>query len=187
MPDLSGMSSVARGLPLSAENAVRDRVDPDAEPRDAVASENAEHGGREDHDHMARAHVREHAEVITHANRDEDPQHREEFPLLKQIGLARFPDDYGNGRHRRVRGEIPRLDILQPAVDRADDAHGQPDHQDGAAAERTIEKRNRVEIRDTDIGLAGAEDGRKRCRQSSGGPLKGSSDIHRVGEWTGPT
>jgi len=72
---------------------VRNGVDPDAEPGDAIASQDSEDRREQDHDDPPHRHFRKHSEIISHANRDENPEHRQEFSLLKQVGLAGFPND----------------------------------------------------------------------------------------------
>jgi hypothetical protein len=123
--------------------------------------------------------VRQHAEIIAHADRDQDPQHRQKFPLLEEVRLARFPDDLGNCRHRSVHRQFFRLQVLHPAVDHPDGADCQADHEDGRAAQGAIKERDRPQIRYSDVGFARMQGGRRGRRQSSGAPFKGVGEFHR--------
>ena len=121
MPACSGMKSVLSELPLSEAKAARrvgGGVDADAEPRDAVAAEDAENRTRQDHEHRAEGFFLQTFEIINHADRDENPERGEKFSLLEQIGFAGFPDDVGNVAHGFVDWQRARLFVLQQAEQR---------------------------------------------------------------------
>jgi hypothetical protein len=115
-------------------------VDADAEPGDAVAAEDAEHRGGEDDRDVAGGVVREHAEVVGHADRDEHPEHGEELALLPEVGLAGFPDDLGDVGHGLVDGQALGLEVLHPAVGDAEGADDEAEHQHVHAAEGAVEE-----------------------------------------------
>jgi hypothetical protein len=99
--------------------------------------------------------VREHAEVVGHADRDEHPEHGEELALLPEVGLAGFPDDLGDVGHGLVDGQALGLEVLHPAVGDAEGADDEAEHQHVHAAEGAVEEAHRAEVGDLDVGLAG--------------------------------
>ena len=129
MPACSGMNSVFERVAFErGERGARvgGGVDADAEPRHAVAAEDAQNGAGQDHQHLRNGFVLQPGEIINHAQRDEHPERGEEFPLLEQIRLAGFPDDVGDLAHGPVDRQRAGLGVFQKSERRADGADGQP-------------------------------------------------------------
>jgi len=181
--------------------AVRGRVDPDAEPRHAVAAEDAEHARREDDADAAPAHpwmlfiralLPQIPEVEKDADSDQDPETDEKFALLEQVALAGLPDDVGDARHRLMDRQRLRLDVLVPTEERRHDADDQAAiHEVGAVHLHAEDVEiGDVDGRDVEIGLAGEGGPREseRGERGDGGKDRRPWECecsHGVGKWAG--
>jgi len=108
MPERRGIPRVASGLPLSAENAVRELetvFDADAEPGHAVGTQDAENRAEQDYNDLAQSLVLQAHEVVGHAGGDQQPQYGEEFALSEQVRLAGLPNGVGNLGHALMHRE----------------------------------------------------------------------------------
>src|SRR4030065_162960 len=108
IPDFIGVSMVGKGFPAEAGEGgpgVGVRVDPDAEPRDAVAAQDPDDAEDDDDDDLDGGVVEQEAEVNHHDRGDERPQDRDKFPLRDEGGLAGFVDQIRNFKHRLVNGK----------------------------------------------------------------------------------
>ena len=111
------------------------RVDPDAEPGNTVGTEDAQDGRQEDDEDIAHGHAAEGFEIIHDAECNEYPESDEELALLENVSLAGFPDGVGNGQHLAVCRQVLGLDVLYVAEDHADDAHQEPEVENGHPAD----------------------------------------------------
>ena len=72
---------------------------------------------------------------------DQHPEQHEEFSLLRQIGFARLPNHVGDAAHRLVNRQRPATHKFPSTEQRANRADGQPQIQQGVAAQTDARKR----------------------------------------------
>src|SRR5262249_33944280 len=89
---------------------VREGVDADAEPRDAVAASDADQAEEEDDRDLQRGEVLQHAEVEDHDDPDENLEDQDELALRDQVRLTRLVDQLGDLEHRAMHGQVSKLD-----------------------------------------------------------------------------
>jgi len=156
--------------------AVGLRVDADAEPRNAVGAQDAEHAGREDHGDVTESLVLEVPEVEDDRRGDQDPEDGKELALLDDVALARLPDDVGDREHRLVRGQRHGLAVLQQAEERAEDGDDDAAPEDVTAGEAGGHL-DGPHVRQLQVGLAGerhrGEREGQQVRQHRGDPREG--------------
>jgi len=179
------MSAILVKMPPQMRRAEAPRDSPMAKPMKHRAGEFAREK-REDADHeeqlagdeqQAHAHAgaqrdAERAQGVSvkggecRAGGDESPESDEKFPLLGEVGFARFPNDLGDGGHRRVHGQAFGLYVLPEAERAAEGAHDESCHQHDRASDIAAEEleRDGVEVGDLDIRFAGLS-----CRNKNGG------------------
>ena len=102
---------------------VRERVDADAEPGDAVAAGNADEAEEQDDGDPERPEVQQRAEVERDDRADEQLEQQDELALRDQVRLARLVDQLGHFEHRRVHGQVLELRV-------EDQPEQQPEHRD---------------------------------------------------------
>src|SRR5207247_10474390 len=64
---------------------VRDSINPDAEPGDAVRTKNAENRAKENDNHSAEEFMLQTQEIIKHAHRDQNPEDGQTLSLGEKI------------------------------------------------------------------------------------------------------
>ena len=126
-------------------------VDPDAEPRHAVAAGDADQREKQDdrqgQDDRLTGHRRQPTEIRGDDDRDEAPQDQDELALGDQVGLARLVDQLGDLQHAAVHGKV--LQLLE-----RHEAEQQPQRADDQSAQEqrvpvdAPEKCHRGQIRD---------------------------------------
>jgi hypothetical protein len=126
-------------------------VDADAEPRDAIAAEDADDREGEDGDDLGRTELLEDAEVQAHDGGDEDPEQRDEAALRLQVGLAGFIDQLGDLPHRAVNLHVLELVRDDQAEDHAEEADDEAAHQQRSAVHP--QELHRCEIGQFESGL----------------------------------
>ncbi len=137
------------GIRLAAQRGerrarVRERVDADAEPGDAVAAGDADQAEDENDDDLVDREVLQHAEVQRDDRADEDLENEDELALRDQIRLAGLVDQLGDLAHRLVHGHVLELRVDHDAEDQAERADDQAAHEQRvpvhAAEERDRER-----------------------------------------------
>ena len=113
---------------------VREGVDADAEPRDAVAAGNADQAEEQDDRDLHRGEMLQHVEVEDHDHADEQLQQQDELALRDQVGLARFVDQFGDLVHRSMHRQVAQLHEDDHAEHQAEQRDEQADGQQRAAA-----------------------------------------------------
>ena len=114
---------------------VREGVDADAEPRDAVAAGDADQAEEQDDRDLHRGEVLQHAEVEDHDHADEQLEEQDELALRDQVGLARFVDQLGDLVHRSMHRQVAQLHEDDHAEDQSEQRHEQADDQQRAAVD----------------------------------------------------
>ncbi|MBS1117548.1 MAG: hypothetical protein H6Q87_1932 [candidate division NC10 bacterium] len=189
IPALSGISIVGYGLPPKLAKAVRDfakvliripnhateGVDPDAEPRHGVTSEDADDAEHDNGDDLPRREVKQESEVDHDDDRDEGPQDGQELALGYQVGLAGLVDQLRDLAHGLVDREIPDLHVLHQPEGHAAETNDQTEQQQAVAV--NAQERHRSQVGDLQLRLArprcgGAE--RRRRRQKRGKHFSGA-------------
>ena len=149
--------------------AVGLRIDANAEPRDAVAAEDAQNRREQNDGDVAGTFVFEDLEIEKDAARDQQPQPGEEFSLLQQIRFARFPNHARDVAHGFMHRQIFRPPILHQSKNRADGAHDDAQiHQRQAAHAAQPVKLHLLEAGDFQVRFARV--------QAAGRAEKGSRD-----------
>jgi hypothetical protein len=161
MPARSGMA-YQRG---ERGSGIGERVDTDAEPRDAVAARHSDEAEEQDDAHLegrepARdvtrgvdARHRERAEVHEHDGPDEDPEEDQELALLEEIGLAGLVDQLRDLGHGLMDRETPDSGVGGDPEHHAQDADDEPE-QEKVVPVQPAREGHRVEVRQREIRLA---------------------------------
>ena len=104
---------------------VRERVDADAEPRHAVAAQDADDGEQYDDGDAEHREIHQELEVHHHDDRDEGPQDGQELALGDEVGLARFVDEVRDVGHGLVYWHVLEANVEHEAEEHAQktDAH----------------------------------------------------------------
>ena len=118
---------------------VGEGVDPNAEPRHAVAARDSDQAeekndGQRDGNRLIR-HRRQHAEIEHDDDGDEEPQDQQEFALGDQVGLAGLVNQLGNLEHGTMHGHLPQAGVNDQAEAQAEDAEQDADHQQAMAVD----------------------------------------------------
>ena len=108
-------------------------VDPDPEPGDPVAAEDADHAEEQDDDDLDRLEVLQDPEVEDDDHRDEQLQDHEELALGDQVRLAGLVDQLGDLTHRLVHGQVLELRVDDQAEGQAQEADQEAPLQHGAS------------------------------------------------------
>ena len=124
---------------------VGERVDPDAEPRHAVAAGDADEAEEQDDRDLQRAHVLEHAKVDHHDGADEELEQQDELALRDQVRLAGLVNQLRDVPHRLVHRQVLEAREDEEAKGEPAQAHDQTRHQQGAAVDA-------VEVHAAEIG-----------------------------------
>ena len=93
------------------------------------------------------------AEVEDDDDADEALEQHQEFPLCREVGFAGLVNQLGNFEHRPVYGHVLQPHINDQAENHAQHAKKQTEHQQAAAAD-AAQKRNTIQVRQVQIGLA---------------------------------
>ena len=125
MPASSGIDISGKGFPLQARKRharVRKRVDPDAEPRDAVASGDADQAEQKDDGDTREREVQDETEIEGDDQPDKYFEDQDEPALGHQVCFAGFIDELGNLEHQPMHGKLLKTRIRHQPEQEAEDA-----------------------------------------------------------------
>src|SRR5206468_1618389 len=158
-PRLEGDGVDREGLAAQARErrpGVGERVDPDAEPRDAVAAGDADQAEEQDDEDAEGVEVLQEAEVDNDDEADEDLEEQDELALGDQVRLAGLVDELGDLSHRLVHGKVLELAEDHQPEDEAEHADAEPEREQRAAADAADV--HLAEVGNLETGLAAPED-----------------------------
>ena len=150
------------GIGLAAQSGERRArvgkgVDPDAEPRHAVAARDADQAEQQDNrqgdSDRFPGNGSQPSEVRRNDDRDEGPQHQDEFALRDQIGFAGLVNQLGNLAHGAVDGSVLELHVNRQPKHQSEHAEEQADQQQVMPGH--AEKADRAEIGELQIRFPG--------------------------------
>src|SRR5256885_11814901 len=187
-PRLEGDGVDREGLAAQARErrpGVGERVDTDAEPRDAVAAGDADQAEEQDDEDAEGVEVLQEAEVDNDDEADEDLEEQDELALGDQVRLAGLVDELGDLSHRLVHGKVLELAEDHQPEDEAEHADAEPEREQRAAADAADV--HLAEVGNLETGLAApvlggprgrlGEDRRRRDDRGQGEDEKRGKDL----------
>src|SRR5450432_1828231 len=146
------------GIGLAAEARegrarVRERVDADAEPGDAVAARDADEAEEQDDGHLERLEVAQDAEVDRDDGADEDLEQEDELALRDEVRLAGLVDELRDLEHGLVDRHAAQLPKDYEAEDEAEQAHDEAAREQ-RAARQAAQEAHLAEVRQDQARLA---------------------------------
>src|SRR5579863_7496303 len=125
---------------------VRESVDANAEPSDAITAGDADEAEGEDDDDACCFHVLEHAEVKQDDDCDKYPKQKDEFSLGDEIGFASLVDQFGDLAHGAMHRQVFEAHIDDHAEAESENTKENADEEQAVSVNGSVEKTDRGKI-----------------------------------------